>query len=167
MWDRRAVLPAKRNLAPKMRWNGWRLSLDSRPMTPDFSLAHLLARLALGLNIAMHGITRIPRFSDFKGYLAKEFAESPLPPALVNASAAGIVAAETVIGILILAGLFLRQALVAGAVLMLVLLFGVCLIWNWSAAGSQMVYVAFFAVLLATLGHDRWSVDAWRARRAG
>lgn len=129
-------------------------------------MAHLLARLALGLNIAMHGLTRIPRFGDFKGYLTKEFAGSPLPQGLVEISAVGIVAAESVIGVLLLLGLFLRFALVAGGVLMLALLFGVCLIWNWSAAGSQMVYVIFFAGLLATLQHDRWSLDGWRRRKA-
>lgn len=133
-------------------------------MNADFSMAHLLARLALGMNIAMHGLTRIPRFGDFKGYLTKEFAGSPLPQGLVEISAVGIVAAESVIGVLILAGLFLRQALIAGTVLMLVLLFGVCLIWNWNAAGSQMVYVIFFVGLLATLKFDRWSVDGWRRK---
>lgn len=130
-------------------------------MDKDFSVAHLLGRLALGLNMAMHGLTRIPRFGEFKGYLAKEFADSPLPPALVEVSAVGIVAAECVIGLLLLLGLFQRQALIAGGVLMLGLLFGVCLIWNWNAAGAQMVYVIFFAGLLATLRYDRYSVDTF------
>lgn len=134
-------------------------------MNPDISMAHLLARLALGLNIAMHGLTRIPRFAEFKGYLTKEFAVSPLPQGLVEISAIGIVAAEAVIGVLLLLGLFQRQALIAGGALMLALLFGVCLIWNWNAAGSQMVYVIFFAGLLATLKYDRWSLDA-RFRKA-
>jgi thiosulfate dehydrogenase [quinone] large subunit len=130
-------------------------------MNPDLFMAHLLARLALGLNIAMHGLTRIPRFGEFKGYLTKEFAGSPLPDGLIAPSAVGIVAAESVIGVLLLLGLFQRQALIAGGVLMLALLFGVCLIWNWGAAGSQLVYVAFFAGLLATLRYDRWSLDAF------
>lgn len=134
-------------------------------MNPDASAAHLLARLALGLNMAMHGLTRIPRFGDFKGYLTKEFANSPLPPDLVDISAIGIVAAESVIGVLLLLGLFQRVALIAGGALMLMLLFGVCLIWNWNAAGAQMVYVIFFAGLLATLKYDRWSVDAWRKEK--
>lgn len=129
-------------------------------MNPDISMAHLLARLALGLNIAMHGLTRIPRFGDFKSYLTKEFAGSPLPQGLVDISAVGIVAAEAVIGVLLLLGLFQRQALIAGGALMLMLLFGVCLIWNWNAAGAQMMYVLFFSGLLATLKYDRFSVDA-------
>jgi thiosulfate dehydrogenase [quinone] large subunit len=134
-------------------------------MNSDFALAHLFARLALGLNIAMHGLTRIPKFEAFKGYLAKEFAGSPLPKELVDFSAIGIVAAESIIGILLLLGLFLRPALIAGSVLMLALLFGVCLIWNWNAAGSQMLYVVFFTGLLATMKFDRYSVDAWRATK--
>jgi len=136
------------------------------PENNDAALAHGLARFGLGINIALHGWTRIPKFPQFSEYLKKEFAASPLPESLVTATAYGIVAAESIIGLLLLLGLFVRPALVAGTVLMFVLLFGVCLAWNWNAAGSQMVYLAFFTVLLATAKHDRYSVDGWLRRRA-
>lgn len=131
----------------------------------DAAAAHALARVGLGINIALHGFTRIPRFAEFKQGLLKDFSASPLPAGLVELSAVGIVAAESVIGVLLLLGLFLRGALIAGGGLIFVLLFGVCLIWNWNAAGSQLIYLAFFTVLLATLSHDRYSLDAWRAKR--
>ena len=132
--------------------------------TSDFSVAHALARIGLGINIALHGLTRIPRFGEFQTYLRKEFATAPLPSFLVEASAYGIVAAESIIGLLLLLGFCLRPALVAGSVLMWTLLFGVCLVQNWNAAGSQMIYLAFFTLLLATVRFDRFSVDGLRAR---
>lgn len=130
-------------------------------MDRDYAMAHGLARLALGINIAMHGITRIPKFDAFAAYLGKQFAASPLPSEMVRVSAYMIVAAETIVGILLLLGLFTRTALIAGSVTMLVLLFGTCLVWNWDAAGAQMVYVAFFTGLLATVKNNHYSLDAW------
>ncbi|EIP99117.1 DoxX protein [Opitutaceae bacterium TAV1] len=134
------------------------------PSLTDASLAHGLARLGLGINIALHGWTRIPKFSAFSSGLQEQFAGSPLPGSLVQVAAYGIVTAESVLGLLLLLGLWLRFALAAGALLICTLLFGVCLIQNWNAAGSQMVYLAFFAGLLATASHDRLSLDAWRKR---
>jgi thiosulfate dehydrogenase [quinone] large subunit len=63
----------------------------------------------------------------------------------------GIVVAEAAIGILILCNLWLRAALVAGTLLMFLLLFGTCLRQDWGTAASQLVYVGYYAVLLATL----------------
>ena len=130
--------------------------------TYDASLAHAIARIGPGINIALHGWTRIPKFKVFEASLLKDYADSPLPASLVSISAYGIVTAESVIGTLLLLGLWQRKALLAGGLLMWTLLFGVCLVQNWSAAGVQMVYLAFFAALLATLRHDKWSLDGWR-----
>ena len=47
---------------------------------------------------------------------------------------------------------------------MIVLLFGTCLVQNWSAAGDQLIYLAFYATLLVLRSHDRWSLDAVFAR---
>ena len=132
----------------------------------DASLAHAIARIGLGINIALHGWTRIPKFKAFEASLLKDYADSPLPASLVSLSAYGIVTAESVIGTLLLLGLWQRKALLAGGLLMWMLLFGVCLVQNWGAAGVQMVYLAFFAVLLATLRYDKWSLDGLRRLRS-
>lgn len=129
----------------------------------DYAWAHALARLGLGINIALHGLTRLPNLPGFADGLRDEFADSILPPALVTLSAYGIAISEAVIGILLLFGLFLRPTLVAGSLLMSLLLFGTCLIQNWSSAGIQMTYLAFYSVMLATMKYDRFSIDAWRA----
>jgi len=130
--------------------------------------AYALARIGFGINIALHGWVRISAFADFEAHLLKQFAESPLPAQLVSATAYLIVAGEAVFGTLILFGLGLRWALIGGGALMWVLIFGTCLIQNWTVAGSQIVYLAFFAGLLALARHDAFSLDAWmRTRRAG
>jgi thiosulfate dehydrogenase [quinone] large subunit len=125
----------------------------------DIGLAVALARIGLGVNIAMHGWTRVFKFREFSAHLEKQFANSILPQPLVDASAYGIVGAECIIGLLLLIGLALRFALSAGSVLMIVLLFGTCLIQDWSAAGDQLIYLAYYAALLALCGLDKWSLD--------
>jgi thiosulfate dehydrogenase [quinone] large subunit len=134
------------------------------PSLTDAQLAHTLARLGLGINIVMHGLARIPTFAAFAAHLREQFAPTFLPAALIAVSAYGIVAAEVTIGTLLLLGLGLRRTLAAGCILMGVLLFGTCLVQNWSVAGDQLIYLAFFAGLLATRRHDAWSLDV-RGRR--
>lgn len=125
----------------------------------DARLAHALARIGLGVNIVLHGLTRIPKFGEFSAHLHGQFANSILPAPLVQLSAYGITATETVVGTLLVLGLFLRPALVAGSLLMIVLLFGTCLIQNFSVAGDQLVYLAFFTVLLATRKFNALCLD--------
>lgn len=127
--------------------------------TDDAAWAHGLARLGLGINIALHGLTRLPDLEGFASGLKEQFAGSILPPALVHFSAYGIAIGEAVIGVLLVLGLWLRPSLVAGSLLMSFLLFGTCLIQNWSGAGIQMTYLAFYSAMLATAKYDRFSMD--------
>ena len=140
------------------------MNIESRS---EYRLAHALARLGLGVNIALHGFVRLPKLDAFSNGLREQFAQSILPGPLVYASGYGIAIGEAIIGVLLVLGFFLRPTLVAGTLLMIVLITGSCLIENWSAAGIQMTYLGFYAVLLATVRHDGWSLDAWRASRRG
>jgi thiosulfate dehydrogenase [quinone] large subunit len=135
------------------------------PQRPDLELAVSLARIGLGVNIALHGWTRVFKFTEFANHLDQQFAHSILPQAIVRASGYAIVGAECSVGLLLLAGFALRATLAAGCWLMIALLFGTCLIQDWNAAGDQLIYLGFFAVLLAFRGCDRWSLDA-RLKRA-
>ena len=130
----------------------------------DYALAHGLARLGLGVNIALHGFVRLPQMQVFLSGLQKEFEKTFLPPSLILVSGWGIAIAEAIIGTLLILGLFLRPTLIAGALLMIFLLGGVCLIQKWDIAGMQLTYLAFYSVLLATIGWDRYSMDGWRRR---
>jgi thiosulfate dehydrogenase (quinone) large subunit len=131
----------------------------------DKALAHGLARLGLGVNIALHGFVRLPNLSGFATDMQKQFAETFLPGPLVYATGYCIVIGEAVVGTLLVVGFWLRPALVAGSLLMILLLSGTCLVQNWSVAGLQLGYLAFYAGLLATAACDRFSID--RVLRSG
>jgi len=131
-------------------------------MNHDARLAYALSRVGLGINIMLHGVSRLPDLSGFAAGMRDSFGKSPLPPALVYAVSLGIPVAEAVIGALLLVGFELRRVLIAGTWLMILLIGGACSAQNWNAASIQMTYLGFYAVLLATLRYDAYSVDAWR-----
>ncbi len=130
----------------------------------DFSLAHALLRVGLGVNLFTHGLVRLPDLAAFAAHTRQAMAQSPLPLPLVVAAGYAIPFVEITTGALLLLGLFLRPALVLGFLLLLVLMLGICLAQNWTVAAEQLVYMLVLAALLATARHDRYSVDAWRAR---
>ncbi|HEY1763724.1 MAG TPA: DoxX family protein [Opitutaceae bacterium] len=130
------------------------------------SLAHALARITLGTNIVLHGLMRIGHIGGFASGLRPEFASTILPGFLVEIAGYVIVLGETVVGFLVLVGLGLRGALVAGLLLMLLLESGTCLRQDWNVAGLQLIYVGLYAALLATLHCDRYSLDGARRRPA-
>ena len=128
----------------------------------DAALAHGLARLALGLNIAMHGYSRLPNLAGFANGMVKQFSETFLPSPLVYITGFTIAIGEATIGTLLFLGLLLRPALVIGTLLMLLLIFGSTLIQQWDAVSVQMIDVAFYIGLLATVRYDRFSLDGLR-----
>jgi thiosulfate dehydrogenase [quinone] large subunit len=70
-----------------------------------------------------------------------------------------------IFGIVLIAGWYLRPALIGGILFMILLTFGVTQIQEWTVASEQMIYVAFFVVLLATANWDRYSLDSASHRR--
>ncbi|MFB1481588.1 MauE/DoxX family redox-associated membrane protein [Corallococcus sp. RDP092CA] len=143
------------------------MTVPSQPVD-NARLAYALARVGLGLNIALHGLFRLPQLTAFAAGMRDSFDKSPLPPSWVYAVSLVIPVAEAVIGLLVLLGVEVRRVLVAGTLLMLLLIGGACSAQNWNAASIQMTYLAFYVVLIATAHHDHLSVDAWRrTRRAG
>src|SRR5208282_1057761 len=112
----------------------------------DAALAHGLARVALGLNIAMHGYSRLPHLVGFANGMVKQFAATFLPSPLVYITGFGIAIGEAVIGTL----------------LMLLLIFGSTLIQQWEIVSVQMITVAFYIGLIATVRYDRFSLDGLR-----
>ena len=125
----------------------------------DKALAHGFARVGLGINIALHGFVRLPNLSGFAADMQQQFAETFLPGPLVYATGYCIAIGEAVTGTLLVLGLWLRPALAAGSLLMILLLSGTCLLQNWSVVCLQLGYLAFYATLLATASCDRFSID--------
>lgn len=85
-----------------------------------------------------------------------------LPDFLVSPFATVLPFAEFAVGLLLLLGLFTYRAAIAGAVIIIMLIFGSCLIENWSAVGSQMVYILLFYFLIAEVRHDSFGLDGRR-----
>ena len=119
------------------------------------ALAFLLLRLTLGLNICMHGVSRIAAGpATFANSLIPMFQKTPLPVWSVHVFGLALPWAEAILGFLLLLGLCTRLALVIGSLLILVLTFGTTMRQDWSTAGIQLTYAAVYAALLAL---DRWN----------
>jgi thiosulfate dehydrogenase [quinone] large subunit len=127
---------------------------DALPITtPDRERgqAYLLLRLVTGLDFFLHGFSRIFTGTHWAGFahgMAKSMAASPLPASLTLAAGYAVPCVELLVGTLLLLGLFTRFALTLALLLMLVLMFGVGLKQDWTAAGSQLLYALILAVLL-------------------
>ena len=133
----------------------------------DLALAHGLLRLALGVNILMHGLVPIMGGIDaFAAGMVRQFAHTILPPALVGVFGTVLPVIQLVIGALLVVGAFTRAALVVGELVIIGLVFGTSLLPNAGTSVSlQMLYALIYAVLLALAHANVYSVDALRARR--
>jgi thiosulfate dehydrogenase [quinone] large subunit len=144
-------------------FEGWPMSNSEVSFKgPDVTLAYLLLRVLIGMNIMMHGLARLlSGESKFVASLVQMYQGSLLPLPLVTGFATVLPWIEATIGFLILTGLKTRMALAAGGFLMIVLTFGVTVRQNWETAGSQLLYGLVFALLLASAAANRYSLDSW------
>lgn len=129
----------------------------------DGEAGYALLRVTLGLNILLHGVTRLVSGpSAFADSLVKAFTGSLMPEVLVRPFALGLPFAETLVGALLLVGLLTRQVLAAGGLLMLALVFGTALRGEWETLGVQMLYVGLYSALLGTARFNKLSLDRLR-----
>ena len=131
----------------------------------DCALAVLLLRLALGLDIFLHGVTRlfIGGLGPFVNSTSAQFAHTVLPMWLVRVFVSAIPFLECMIGLLLVTGIALRWTLVAGAALMLALEFGTAMRSDWTVLSSQLLYSFLYSVLLFCRAYDAYSLEAlWR-----
>jgi thiosulfate dehydrogenase [quinone] large subunit len=87
------------------------------------------------------------------------FQNTVLPTAVVAPFGYALPWLEAGLGLLIIIGFRTREALVAGALLMLALTFGTALRQDWDVAGVQLLYSAVYAALIAALRYNSLSVD--------
>ena len=123
------------------------------------SIAFVLVRLAIAASMFGHGLVRLPKLPAFSNWMTGNFQNSMLPHALVLPFSYALPVAEFAIGLLLLLGLFTQQVLIAGAIVMVVLIFGSSMIEEWSAIPSQLIHVLFFAFLLSNIHLNTFSVD--------
>ncbi|MEL6910342.1 MAG: DoxX family protein [Cyanobacteria bacterium J06631_6] len=127
----------------------------------DIVAAYTLLRIVIGINYFNHGATRIFNIPGFMDSMVTTMQSSWIPEFLVRINAALVPPVELIVGALIILGLFTRSALLACFILMAILMYGVTIIQNWDAASSQLIYNIVLFILLAGLGFNHISVDAW------
>jgi thiosulfate dehydrogenase (quinone) large subunit len=126
----------------------------------DAALGYLMLRATIGVNIFIHGLSRIlagpSRFADTLG---PAFQHTPLPVGLVRLFALFLPWAEGMVGLFVLVGIRTRLSLIAGSLLILMLTFGATLNQDWESAGLQLIYATVYASLLAFRQYNTLSAD--------
>lgn len=139
---------------------------DRKPQ--DIAIAYLLLRMTIGLNIFMHGLSRLLMgLTVFADSLVPMFAKTFLPGWSIYAFGLVLPWLETVLGLLLLLGFRTRIGLVGSSALIFVLTFGTSIRQDWNTAGSQLIYAAIFACLLAYREGDVYSLDVLLCSRKG
>jgi thiosulfate dehydrogenase [quinone] large subunit len=119
----------------------------------------LILRLAIGASMFGHGLVRLPKLAMFSNWMVGAFEKSILPKAMVTPFSYLLPIAEFTIGLLLISGLFTKPALIGGSVVMVILIFGACMIENWEILPSQLIHAAFFAVLLQFATNNTYALD--------
>src|SRR5215510_5876501 len=108
--------------------------------TTDASLAYSMLRATLGLNICIHGVSRILQGpAAFAHTLVGMFQKTLLPVWSVHFFGLALPWFEMILGAFVLIGLRLRFALISGFLLMILLTFGSSLRQDWDVAGLQLI----------------------------
>lgn len=124
------------------------------------TISYLVLRLAIATSLFGHGLVRLPKLATFSNWMVDSFENSMLPKILITPFSYILPIAEFSIGFFLLLGLFTKQSLIAGSIVMLLLLFGTSMIENWEAIPSQLIHLAFFALLLHFIDSNRLALDS-------
>ena len=121
--------------------------------------SYLILRLSIGISMFGHGFVRIFKLNAFSTWMTGQFEKSILPQAIVIPFSYILPFLELITGILLILGLFTKQALLLGSIVMLMLIFGSTMIENWDVLPSQLIHIAFFAVLLQFINSNSFCID--------
>jgi thiosulfate dehydrogenase (quinone) large subunit len=124
----------------------------------DRRLAYALLRAIIGVNLAVHGVSRLLAGPHaFAASLVGQFQATPLPAWSVMSFGLVLPWVEAALGLLILFGLATRFALVAASLTILALTFGSTLRQDWQTAALQLIYAAIYAALLSFRSENAYS----------
>jgi thiosulfate dehydrogenase (quinone) large subunit len=125
------------------------------------SSAYALLRVALGLNICLHGVVRwAAGLRNFAESLLPMFQKTPLSAWSVYSFGYVLPIVEALVGACVLFGFQTKRALISGSVLMLVLTFGSTLRQDWPTVGIQLMYFLVYSLLLAGTRLNSYSIDS-------
>lgn len=126
----------------------------------DRQWAFVIFRLSLGVNIFLHGATRLVNGpGGFADAMSEGFADTLLPHGMVWLFLAILPFVEGLVGLMLILGLGTRVALIVGGLVMTMLIFGTALRSQWAGAGSQLVYALVYYLLLAHASDNFFSLD--------
>lgn len=135
----------------------------------DAVLGYAILRVTLGLNISIHGLSRILAGpANFAHTLIPMFQNTFLPRQLVYSYGLCLPWAEGIVGGLLFVGIWTRNVIVVGVLIMLSLTFGATMRQDWESAGLQLIYVAVYASLAAFRHYNRLSIDeclGWNTKK--
>jgi thiosulfate dehydrogenase [quinone] large subunit len=136
-------------------------NVSSRQAT-NTMLAYAILRLAFGVNILLHGLSRLLNGrAAFLAYLTHYFEHAHLVPSgMLPIFGAVLPWVETVVGLLLMLGLFSRFTLIFGALVMTVLVIGTNLAQDWLVAGLQLPYCFIYYYLLVHIDENSLSLDS-------
>ena len=125
------------------------------------SLAYALLRIAIGVNIAGHGLIRLfyIGLGPFAQTAAKNLSKSPLPHGFVLGFLYIVPIIESIMGISLVLGIGTRFALVVTSALMICLTFGVASNQQWDTAATQLLYSFVLFALLFLVEYNDISLD--------
>jgi thiosulfate dehydrogenase (quinone) large subunit len=110
-----------------------------------------MLRVIAGMDFLGHGFARIftgTHLGGFAHWMVGDMAKAPLPPGVVLVIGYVVPWVELAIGVMLLAGVGVRLALVTALLLMLLLMFGITMKQDWTVAGQQLLYSVVLALLL-------------------
>ncbi|MBP2615610.1 DoxX family protein [Chryseobacterium jejuense] len=123
------------------------------------NIAYFFLRLSMGINFFGHGLVRLAKLNDFADGMTKSFEKSWLPQLFVQMFSTTLPFLEFIIGVLLIIGFKTRIAAIAGASLIILLLFGSSTVENWEAMGIQMIYAGLFYLLISRMDDNHLSLD--------
>ncbi len=131
----------------------------------NIRIGYFLFRITIGVNIFFHGFMRLlTGLGAWATPVADTFADTYLPMSLVLAFLYTLPFIEVALGAMMTLGLFTRWAMIGGAVMMLVLLYGNTARQDWGTAGNNMHYALYFWIMLALHHYDWLALDNRRAK---
>ncbi len=129
-------------------------------MSHPIIIAYTILRVSLGLNIFLHGWVRWKNGrAIFASALTREFEGTLLGSRLVKQFGLLLPVVETLLGLLLVSGLFTLPVVIAGSLLMLLLVTGKSIKSDWQTVSLQMIYILLYAVLAAGLAYNKLSLD--------
>jgi len=121
--------------------------------------SYLILRLVIAASMFGHGLVRLPKIATFSEWMVNSFKGSILPSVMVTSFSYALPIAEFAIGLLLLLGLFTKQAAFAGGIVMVILVFGATTVENWEIIPAQLIHAVFFATLIHFNANNSFAAD--------